>query len=318
MGDRGEKGACEYRFEPLTLDRAIAEVALSQHGVIALWQLVELGLSARAVSRRVAAGRLHRLHAGVFAVGHARLSLQGRYMAAVLACGRESALSHRSSADHRALRVNTRPGIDVISPRRMGRGRAGIHAHTSATLLPRDVEVVDGIRCTSVARTLLDLAAVLPRRAVERAFDQADVLRVLDARRIEDVLARAGNHRGAGTLRAILAEHAPASTLTRNDLEEAFLAICDRAGLKRPEVNVWIALAPTGFEADFLWRAARLIAETDGRSVHARRRAFEDDRRRDQRLMLAGYRVVRFTRDQVFDDPSGVEATIRGLLRQAA
>ncbi len=319
MGDSGSKRPSEYRFEPLTpLDQLIADYATAQHGVVALWQLVELGLSARAVRKRVAAGRLHRVHEGVYAVGHTRLSRQGRYMAAVLACGVESALSHRSAAAHRSLRANSRAPIDVISARRPGRKRAGIDAHTSRTLLERDIHVVDGIRCTSVARTLLDLGAVLPRRAVERAFDQAEVLRVLDALEIEDVLARAGNHRGAGVLRAVLAGHVAGSTLTRNDLEEAFLAICRQAGVPTPEVNAWIALEPTGYEADFFWRSHRLIAETDGGTTHTTRHAFQHDRRRDQRLTLAGYRVVRFPWQQVFDEPSSVEATIRGLLRQAA
>jgi hypothetical protein len=181
-------------------------------------------------------------------------------------------------------------------------------------LLTRDIGEVDGIRCTSVARTLLDLGAVLPRRAVERAFDQAEVLRVLDAREIEDVLARAGNHRGAGVLRAVLADHAVGTTRTRNDLEEAFLAICDAAGLPRPAVNAWIALDPTGYEADFLWRAEGLIAEVDGGASHGTSHAFISDRVRDQRLMLAGFRVVRFPWQQVFDEPETVAATVRELL----
>jgi hypothetical protein len=259
---------------------------------------------------------LHRVHAGVYAVGHAPLTRNGWYMAAVLACGRDSALSHRSAANKRGLRDTARGRIDVISPRQAGRGRAGIDAHTSATLIPCDVTRVDGIPCTTVARTLLDLAAVLPRRAVERAFDQAEVLEVLDVRQIEDVLERTNGHRGNAVLRAILAEHAPASTLTRSGLEERFLAICRSAALPRPEVNVWIPLEPTGYEADFLWRAHGLIAEVDGAGVHATRHAFEHDRRRDQRLMLAGYRVVRFPERQVVDEPAGVEATLLALLRQ--
>jgi hypothetical protein len=295
----------------------IAELVASQHGVVALRQLLGLGLSARAVRDRVAAGRLHRIHAGVYAVGHAKLTRDGRYMAAVFACGEDSALSHRSSADKRGLRRTDRSSIDVTTVRRAGRGSAGIDAHTSVTLLPRDVTEVDGIRCTSVARTLLDLAAVLPRRDVERAFDQAEVLRVLDARKIEDVLARAGQHRGAGVLRAILDDHVPGTTLTPNKLEEAFLAICDKASLPRPVVNAWIALEPTGYEADFLWRDRGLIAETDGRDVHTTRRAFVNDRVRDQRLMLAGYRVVRFPWQQVFDDPRDVAATLRAVVAQA-
>jgi very-short-patch-repair endonuclease len=299
------------------LERAIAHIAAAQHGVIALLQLLALGLSASAVRSRVASGRFHRVHAGVFAVGHAPLTRGGHYMAAVLACGDDAALSCREGAAWRRLRPSQRSNVDVISPRRAGRARPGIDAHTSGTLLPRDIEEVDGIRCTSVARTLLDLAAVLPRRSIERAFDEAEVLRVLDANAIEDVLARAGNHRGAGVLRAVLVNHAPASTRTRNDLEEAFLAICRAAGLPQPEVNAWIALEPTGYEADFLWRGQGLLAETDGGSTHTTRHAFVHDRLRDQRLMLAGWRVVRFPWQQVFDEPGSVALTLHELLRQA-
>jgi Transcriptional regulator, AbiEi antitoxin/Protein of unknown function (DUF559) len=319
MDERGGKRRHGGRFSPGTpLELTIARFADAQHGVIALSQLLALGLSASAVRSRVAAGRLHRVHAGVYAVGRARLTRDGCYMAAVLACGEDSALSHRSSADKRELYRSDRSKVDVMSPRRTGRGRPGIDAHTSLTLLPCDIEVVDGIPCTTVARTLLDLAAVTPRRVVERAFDQAEVLRTLDAGQIENVLARAGGHRGATVLRAILAEHAPGSTLTRNDLEEAFLAICDEARLPRPEVNVWIGLAPTGYEADFLWRSAGLIAEADGGAPHDTSRAFVHDRRRDQRLMLAGFRVVRFPWQQVFDEPATVAATVAGLLARAA
>jgi predicted transcriptional regulator of viral defense system len=319
MGNSGAKRKPGKRFEPPTpLDLRIAQLADCQHGVIALLQLLGLGLSAAAVRHRVAIGQLHRVHAGVYAVGYPRLTRKGHYMAAVLACGRRSALSHRSAATHRELWYSSRGLIDVISPRRPGRRRAGIDAHTSSTLLARDVEEVDGIPCTSVARTLLDLGAVVPRRVVERAFDEAAFREVLDATAIEDVLARAGHHRGAGVLRAILAEHVPGSTRTRNDLEEAFLAICDRGGLPRPEVNAWIAIEPNGYEADFLWRTQRFVAETDGGAAHTTRRAFERDRRRDQQLTLAGYRVVRFTYNQVLGAPADVERTIRGLLRQGA
>jgi predicted transcriptional regulator of viral defense system len=319
MEERGEKRTSGVSFSPLKHPGLlIAELAALQHGVVALQQLLDLGLSARAVSHRVAAGRLHRIHPGVYAVGHARLTLDGRYMAAVLACRPDGALSHRSSAAKRGLRYNNRATIDVISSRRAGRGLRGIDAHTSCTLLPRDISEVDGIRCTSVARTLLDLAAMRPRRVVERAFDQAEVLQVLDARQIEDVLARAGRHRGAAVLRAVLEDHSPGRTLTRNDLEEAFLAICDQARLPRPAVNVWIALEPIGYEADFLWREHGLIAETDGGSSHGTSRAFVNDRVRDQRLMLAGFRVVRFPWQQVLYEAGDVAATLRALVPQAA
>ncbi len=296
----------------------VAELAFRQHGVVALGHLTDLGFSASTVRGRVASGRLHRVHAGVYAVGHERLSSDGRYLAAVLACGPDAGLSHRSCADKRGLRQTSRSATDVSSPRQAGRRRRGIDAHTSTTLLPHDFELVNGIRCATVARMLLDLAAVAPRRVVERVFDEADVRRVLDARQIDDVLARAGGHRGAGVLRAVYEHHVAGSTLTRNDLEEAFLAICRHGGLPAPAVNAWIALEPIGSEADFLWRDRWLIAEVDGRDVHTTRRAFDDDRRRDQRLMLAGYRVVRFTWRRVVFEPYHVESAMRSLLAQAA
>ena len=318
MGVRGEKREHTSRSSPHTsLEALIAQRAVLQHGVIALPDLLDLGLTASAVRKRVACGRLHRIHAGVYAVGHPRLTSDGHYMAAVLACGDDSALSHRSSADKRSLRHTARSTIDVITPRRAGRGHTGIDAHTSSTLLPRDIEKVDGIPCTTVARTLLDLGAVLPRRVVERAFNQAEVLRVLDMKQIHDVLTRAGGHRGAAILRAIIRDYT-GPTVTRNDLEEAVLAICHAAGFPQPEVNVWIALQPIGYEVDFLWRSQRLIAEADGRDPHTTRLAFEHDRIRDQRLMLAGYRVVRFPHRQVFEAPASVAATLRTLLAQAA
>lgn len=180
--------------------------------------------------------------------------------------------------------------------------------------MPRDVEEVDGIRCTTVARTLLDLAAVVPRHDVERAFDQADVLEVLDAREIVDVLERTSGHRGNATLRSILDDHARTPALTKTQLEARFLAICHGRDLPRPEVNAWIPLEPTGYEADFLWRSQRLIAEVDGHETHGTRHAFEHDRRRDQRLTLTGYRVVRFTWRQVEDQPAVVEQTLAALL----
>jgi len=291
----------------------------SQHNVVALRQLRELGLTDSGVRRRVASGRLHRVHAGVYAVGHASLTGHGNWMAAVLACGDDAGLSYRSAGALRKLRPDHRSVIDVTSRTRAGRGRNGIVAHQARDLLPHDIETVDGIRCTSLARTLLDLAEVIDRRGLERAIDQAEILQVLDMRAIDDVLDRAQGRRGAPILRTILAEHDAGSTLTASDLEEAFLLICLNAAVPAPEVNAWIALPDNqGYRADFLWRRHRLIIELDGYDTHGTRQAFEHDRRRDQRLMLAGYRVIRFTWRQITRDPERVAQDLRNLLAQAA
>jgi predicted transcriptional regulator of viral defense system len=292
----------------------MAALARRQHGVLSLRQLGTIGLSASGVRNRVASGRLHRVHRGVFAVGHPLLSRDGRRMAAVLACGAGAALSHRSAAAHRGLRADGRNAIDVISQRRPGRRIDGITAHSGATLLARDVELVDAIPTTTLARTLLDLADVVTPRQLERAVEQAEVLRALDMRAITDVLTRADGRRGAATLRAVLAEVRLGTTTTRNDLEEAFLAICRDAGRPPDGVNVWIPYPEGGgAEADFVWQRHNLIAEVDGRATHLTPRAFEHDRRRDQRLAALGWRVVRFSWRQVATEPDDVAATVSAL-----
>jgi predicted transcriptional regulator of viral defense system len=296
-------------------EHAIAALGRRQHGVVGLDDLVELGLSPSAIRSRVASGRLHRVHRGVFAVGHATLTRRGRLMAAVLACGEEAAVGYRCACELHELPVRRGPLIDVVSPRRTGRRRDGIRVHSGATLATHDRTVIDSIPCTSLARTLLDVADDATRREVERAIDRAEQQQVLDMRALDDVLARADGRRGAKLLRAVLAEHRAGSTLTRSELEEAFLAICRAVGLPPEAVNAWIPFPDGGgAEADFLWRAEHLIVEVDGRDVHTTRRAFDSDRRRDQRLMLLGWRVVRFTWRQVMFEPAYVAETLRGLL----
>ena len=298
------------------LDRRICDRAERQHGTIAVHQIVALGLSASAVRSRVSRGRLHVVYPGVLAVGPpSLLTAKGRVMAATLACRPGTAASHRSSAMLFELRLARRRWIDVTTPGVRGYRRHDIRIHDGRTLSPDDVTVIDNIPCTSLARTLLDVAEDATRREVERALDAAEQQQILDMRAIDDVLSRANGRRGAKLLRAVLDEHPVGSTFTRNDLEEAFLAIC-RAAERPPDgANVWIAFPDGGgAEADFIYRAQRLIVEVDGRDVHATRRAFHADRRRDQRLMLLGWRVVRFTWRQVFYEPAYVAATLRGLL----
>jgi predicted transcriptional regulator of viral defense system len=296
-------------------DAALAALALRQHGVVSLSQLVALGMSRSGVQSRVDRGRLHRVHQGVYSVGHSLLSIEGRYMAAVLACGPGAALSHRAAADHLGIRNTSRARIDVTAPGARGRSRRGIDAHESASLAPDDVAVTRDIPCTTVARTLLDLAEVVDRRAVERAIERAEQLRLFDLRAVERALDRANGRTGASVVRRLLARADWRPTLTREELEERFVALCRGAGVPQPEVNAWLPLGSgEGMEVDFLWRAERLIAETDGWETHGTRRAFERDRLRDQELALAGFRVVRFTWRQVEDDPDRVATTLRKLV----
>ncbi|MDQ3721783.1 MAG: endonuclease domain-containing protein [Actinomycetota bacterium] len=203
----------------------------------------------------------------------------------------------------------------MTTPGSIGRRRRGIRIHSGATLTAADVTVIDSIPSTTLARTLLDVSEDAGRRELERAIDRAEQQRLLDMGAIDDVLARANGRRGAALLRAVLTQHRAGSTLTRSELEERFLAIGRAAGLPPDAVNAWIPYPDGGgAEADFLWRAQRLIVEVDGRDVHTTRRAFHADRRRDQRLMLLGWRVVRFTWRQVTHESGSVATTLRGLL----
>jgi hypothetical protein len=291
----------------------IGRLAERQHGVVSLAQLQLLGLSKAAVSKRTKSGRLTRIHRGVYAVGHARLTAHGRWMAAVLAYGPRAVLSHRSAAALHGIRPTNRSNAEVTLPSQSATSRPGIDVHRSATLQPADVTEVDGIPCTSVARTLLDLAEVVNERGVEQAVDQAEVLRLFDLRGVDDVLSRAVGRRGARVLRRVLAEYY-GPTLTDGQLEERFLAICREAALPTPEVNVWITLDDgITYKADFLWRAERFIVETDGWGSHGTRRAFESDRRRDRRLRLAGWDVVRFTWRDVEREPDETTAVLAAL-----
>jgi hypothetical protein len=267
----------------------------------------------------VSVGRLHRIYHTVYSiVPRELLTRRGHWMAAVLACGPRAVLSHRTAAALHGLRQTSRAKIDVTVAERSARSHPGIDLHRSTRLTRADVTVVDGIPCTSVARTLLDLAAVVSRRAVERAFDQAEIEEVFDLRAITSQLERNRNHRGASKVRAVLAEHYIGRTPTWNELEEAFLGICRRVGVPDPEVNKWIELGDGDLpiRGDFVWRAQRVIVETDGPRFHGTHQARQRDPRRDQRALLAGWRPVRAPWLQVMHRPRELEPVILRLVTE--
>jgi very-short-patch-repair endonuclease len=268
-------------------DARISELAGRQHGVIATPQLIQLGVSKSSIGDRVAAKRLHRIHRGVYAVGHTRLSNEGRWMAAVLACGDCAVLSHRSAAALWGIRRPRNGAIEITVPRTTGmKTRAGIALHRSTTLIATSCSRRLGIPVTTPARTLADLRPLLSPAQFASAVREAEFL-------------------GLPT-----ADAAPAEP-TRTELEDLFIALCRRHRLPKPAANVKL----DRYEVDFLWPDARLIAEVDGWESHRMRSAFEEDRARDARLAVLGYEVVRFTWRQVTDDAAGVAKTIRALLR---
>ncbi len=232
------------------------------------------------------------MHRGVYAVGHTALGAKARRLAAVLACGPGAVLSHVSAAAHWGLLHTAAARIDVTAPR--GRhGAPGIRLHRSRSLDARDTATHDGIPITTVARTLLDLAATMPAHRLERALAQADHLRVYDHRAITEVIDRANGHRGTAALAQATALE---PKLTKSDWEVRMLKLVRDAELPEPLVNHALIAPDYGYcEVDFYWPAHDLIVETDGWETHGTRTAFERDRAKDAALTAAGQRVLRFT-----------------------
>lgn len=286
-------------------------LAAAQDGVVELHQLLSSGLSRRAVEGRLRTGRLFRVHRGVYAVGHARLTPAAERRAALLACGDEAVLSHRTAADLWGIRPSNARWTDVtISSRAGRRRRERVRLHRGPLPSP-EVTRHRTFPVTTPARTLLDLAAVITPRAFERASDEAERLGLFDEAAVASVLDANRRRPGRGRLAAVLAVHCPGSTRTRSTLEERFLAFCRDRGLPQPQVNV-----PIGpYSADFLWPEQRLIVETDGRAAHRTAHAFEHDRARDARLAVAGYRVVRYTARRLIRQPATVNRELRSLLQ---
>jgi very-short-patch-repair endonuclease len=290
----------------------MAELAARQYGVVALWQLSEL--DEELARKRVAAGRLHRIHQSVYAVGHSLLGVNGRLLAAVLACGPGAVLSHRSAASLHGLLDDGRDRIDVIAPNRRGRAPTGIAAHRDGTLTATDRTEIARVPCTGLARTLLDLAATESPRTLRHAVTQAEVERVFDLKALNELLKRSRGRRGVARLRLAIAHHDPREQDARRELEKRLLALFRRSELPPPEVNGHLVVDGISVMPDFMWRDARLIAEADSRRVHGTVTAFEKDRFRDQRLAVAGWTVIRCTWAQVRDEPERLTRTLRTLL----
>ncbi len=289
-------------------ERALAALARDNHGVATRAHLAALGFSRTVVGRMISKGQLAVVHRGVYSIGPLRLTQEGRWAAAVLAAGRGAALSHRSAGARWHIFTDSRGVIHVTSPRRR-HPRPGICMHF--VLLPEDETVIeDGVRVTTPARTIFDLAATEPRQRVGRAMHEADVRRLWDATGLRALMERYPGHRGMLTLQAILsATHLDAPT--RNEFEAAFLDFLVDNDLPRPLVNHQV---PTAGECDFAWPGRRLIVELDGYETHGTRRQFEKDRARDRALAVAGWRVIRVTWRQLRDEPQKLAADMRALL----
>jgi hypothetical protein len=206
--------------------------------------------------------------------------------------------------------------VDVTAPNRRGRSPKGVAAHRDGALATANRTERLGIPCTDVAKTILDMAGVLPMRQLRKAIAEAEVLRLLDHAALRDLMLRSRGRRGVARLRLLLDEIHPQTKRTRSELERLFLRACARAGIPDPEVNVILEVRGSRYRPDFLWREVRLIVEADSRRFHDTDSAFQSDRRREQQLQLAGWRVTHCTWEQVELEPATLAETVRDLLRQ--
>jgi predicted transcriptional regulator of viral defense system/very-short-patch-repair endonuclease len=287
----------------------LAETARQQHGVVSARQLAEFGFPRETIARWVKEQRLHRIHRGVYAVGHTSLTWEGRCMAAVLA-NAPAVASHQTAAWIWELR-RWRPGrFDLTAPTRRHRREPNV-VHF-ALLRPDDIAVVEGIPVTSVARTVLDLAPDEPTRTLQQMMDRAEERNTFDLRRFDCLLARAGGHPGRVKLRHALDTFKPEQAVLRSDLERRFRDLVLAAGLPRPATNVFVA----GYELDAYWEAEGFAVELDAYATHGSEHSFEADREREDDLLLAGIEMIRVTATRLDREPRETIARVAAHLER--
>ena len=293
------------------IDRQIATLAEAHHGIVTRADLRALGLNDDQILWRVRTGRLHRLHAGVYAVGDRLIPREGHWLAAVRFGGPEALLSHRTSSALRGLLGEYGPIHVTVPPDSGVRSRGKVKVHR-ANVSTEERDSCRGIPVVSVARTMLDLAATEHPDLLRRALQQAEYLRLFDLHSMQAVLRDHPGERGVRKLGAALAGYVSIEG-TRSEFERRFLVMCAKYGLPRPARNTDVL----GHEVDFLWEVERVIVETDGWGAHGTRSAFEHDHQRDLELGLAGYLIIRVTWNQLRYRPDLVSRRIRRALSDA-
>jgi very-short-patch-repair endonuclease len=290
-------------------ERRLAALAERQYGIVAKRQLKAIGIGEGAMKHRLRLGRLRSIHRGVYAVGHGPISMRGRWLAAVLACGDGALLSNRSAAVLWGLTGTHRGPVHVSSP--SGRSsRLGIAFHR-CRIGEEERAVHAGIPVTSVARTLVDLAEAFDEIRLGRTFEEAARLRLLDVDAVRLSCARAKGRRGIGNLRRLI-EEARAPSYPRSPLENRFIEFYREhlSDLPEPHTNVSIL----DREVDACWPQGRLVIEMDSWEFHSHRAAFERDRSRDAAMQAAGYRVIRLTHRRLEAEPNAVATQLRKML----
>jgi putative AbiEi antitoxin of type IV toxin-antitoxin system len=278
----------------------LARLADRQHGLVSTRQLQALGYSTAAIDRAIKAGRLHRVHRGVYKVGYRRLDDHGRCLAAVGACGEGALLSHASAAWLWGL-LSSCPSVPEVTVPRGGHRGQEIQVHHAPSLCAEDRTEAERIPVTAVARTLLDLAATGSRRRLDSAIQRAERLGRLDLDPIEGLLERGTGAPGTKPLREVLEIYRDPGFF-RARSERLFLALVKQAGLPRPSINRFVA----GHEVDAYWEPERFAVEVDGWEGHRSRASFESDPLRIENLKLAGIEAIRITARRIEREPQAV------------
>jgi very-short-patch-repair endonuclease len=286
------------------LDERLRSLANRQHGVISRAQLLHLGLTPSAISHRRRQGWLHLLHCRVYSIGWADPDRYGRWMGAVLACGRDALLSHQSAAELWEIRKAGPGPIEITLTTASKRRVDGLAIHRRTVLGPPDRRARHGIPVTSPTRTLADLALRLSTVDLESAVNEAARLDLIDPERLRGELENMRGEAGTKTLLRLLDRQV--FRLTDSELERFFLRLVRGAHLRVPETGVWL----NGFRVDFFWPELGLVVETDGLRYHRTPAQQAQDRRRDQVLTAAGLTTLRFTHAQIHFERGEVRATL--------
>jgi len=293
----------------------VANRATAQGGVVSLEQLRDEGVSRKAASRRSKEGVLHRIHRGVYTVGHRAVSRNTLLRAALLACGDGAVVSHGTAAAFHGLWDKPPRLIDVMVPVEAGRKIDGIRCRRCRYPEPEEVEVVAGVAVTTVARTLVDLAGMVGLVTLKKTVGRAAIRKTLDLPAIDLAIRNAKRRRGLKALELALAPYRTKDGEVpdvRSDFETLVLPELGEMGLPQPGCNVGLHVDGERLIVDFFWESARVVVETDGRETHETPAAFQSDRRRDQFLAAAGYRVLRITWSQIHTER---EAVLRRISR---
>ncbi|TVR60209.1 MAG: DUF559 domain-containing protein [Gemmatimonadales bacterium] len=303
-----EKQATSRSFEPDPPTVATLVQAGVEHSVTTRRDLLASGYSADTLSRMVERGIFLRLHRGVYHVGP-NPTWEAHLQAAVLAAGSGAAVSHTSAAmAWGVIQRRDERQIHISIPAERSVTRAGIRVHRTR-LRGADTTRWQGISITTPARTLVDLSGILPTIQLEQALARAVREDLTTRKMIHAAALHRTDRKGSGQLRKLLeVEAAPA--LTRSRAESLLLEHLRESDLPHPRTNARIE----HWEVDFLWKEARLVVEVDGFAWHSSRKAFEQDRRKDQWLESRGFRVLRFTWRQIRDHPLRTVATIARML----